>query len=137
MTGLLDTSVVMRYLTGEPATSAAAVARLLDAGEAFVLTDAVILETAFVLRSQYRRSREEIVDVLLALIQHEAIVLDQIEAETMTEALLMCRPSGRVSFGDALIWARAVSRGDAEVVTADHRFPGERIVLRRIGPSAP
>jgi predicted nucleic acid-binding protein len=46
-------------------------------------------------------------------------------------ALLLCRPSGRVSFGDALIWAAARAHPSSAVYSFDERFPPEGIDLRR------
>lgn len=137
MTAHLDTSAVVRYLSGDPRELHEASVALMRSGERFVMSDLVLLEAAYSLTTHYRFDRVDVVDALVAFVQHEAIELDGVDVETAVEALLMCRPSGRVSFGDALIWARAVSRGDAEVVTADRRFPGERVRLRRLEPSAP
>ena len=39
------------------------------------------------------------------------------------EALSLCRASGRTSFADALIWARAEKVGAQQVVTFDRSFP--------------
>ena len=46
-------------------------------------------------------------------------------------ALLLCRPSKRVSFGDALIWAAALASGVRRVYTLDARFSREEI---QVGP---
>lgn len=52
----------------------------------------------------------------------------------MLEALLLCRPSGQVSFADALVWAAARSQANAAVYSLDERFPDEGItVLRSAG----
>lgn len=48
----------------------------------------------------------------------------------MIEALLLCRPSGRTAFADALLWAEArASR--AALYSFDERFPETGIDLRR------
>ncbi len=130
MAALLDTSVVLRYLTQLPADQAAIADALMDSEERFVLTDVAILEASHVLTHRYGHPRETVVDALLALVQHESIECDGIDADLVIEALLLCRPSNRVSFGDALIWARARSRPDGEVVTFDRRFPADGIALR-------
>lgn len=48
--------------------------------------------------------------------------------------LLMCKASGRVSFGDAMIWAAARSHRVPVVYTVDERFPSEGIVRRHEAP---
>ena len=47
---------------------------------------------------------------------------------------MLCRPSGRVSFADALVWAAARSQTDASVYSLDERFPdeGSRAVMRSV-----
>ena len=50
---------------------------------------------------------------------------------TVLQALLFCRPSHRVSFGDAMIWAAARSSGATIVYSLDDRFPSEGIEVRR------
>ena len=55
-----------------------------------------------------------------------------LDKEIIAEALSHCRPSGRVSFADAPVWATAVSSGVRKVYTFDERFPDAAIqVLRR------
>jgi predicted nucleic acid-binding protein len=44
-------------------------------------------------------------------------------------ALLLCRPSRRVSFGDALIWAAALASGVKRVYALDARFPEEELAV--------
>ena len=51
--------------------------------------------------------------------------------EQMIEALQLCRPSGRVSFGDAMIWAVARFTGRA-IFTLDARFPGAGITRHQL-----
>ena len=41
----------------------------------------------------------------------------------------LCRPSGRVLFADALIWAEAVTNG-LNVYTFDRRFPNSGVALQ-------
>lgn len=47
----LDTSCVVRYLTGDPPAMAKRAAQILDAAQALVLSELVLVETAYVLRS--------------------------------------------------------------------------------------
>lgn len=49
--GFLDTSVVVRYLTGDPPEMADRAAALIDAGGALILSELVLIETAYVLES--------------------------------------------------------------------------------------
>ena len=128
---LIDTSVIVRYLTGDPAHLADLSARLIDSETALVVTDVVLLESAYVLGSVYGVPRVQVVDQLIALLRRANIAAFPARKEQMIEALQLCRPSGRVSFGDAMIWAAARFTGRA-VFTLDERFPGEGIATHRL-----
>ena len=43
----------------------------------------------------------------------------------------MCRPSGRVSIADAMIWAAARTDRASAIYTFDRRFPGDGIEIRQ------
>ncbi len=53
------------------------------------------------------------------------------DKDLWARALFLCRPSRRISFGDALIWAAALASGVRRVYTLDGRFPREEI---EVGP---
>jgi predicted nucleic acid-binding protein len=129
----VDTSVVARYLTGEPADLAERASRIFDGDETLYLTDVVIIESAYVLTSVYEIPRAAVVDALMELVQKRNIRIFGFDKGTMLAALLLCRPSGRVSFADAMIWA-AASTVPSGVYTFDSRFPSAGIqVLREPG----
>lgn len=131
MTALLDTSVVVRYLTGDPPGMAARAARIVDGVPGLALTDVVIAEVAYVLSAGYRTPRSAIVDALVALVQKRNIATLSLDKGTVIQALLMCRPSNRVSFADAMIWASARSAGAEAVYSFDERFPERGVEVRR------
>ena len=131
MSELIDTSVIVRYLTGDPAHLADLSAGLIDSETALVVTDVVLLESAYVLGSVYGVPRAQVVDQLIALLRRANIAAFPARKEQMIEALQLCRPSNRVSFGDAMIWAAARFTGHA-VCTLDERFPGEGITKLRL-----
>ena len=132
MSDLIDTSVIVRYLTGDPPHLADLSARLIDSETDLVITDVVLLESAYVLGSVFGVPRERVVDQLVALLRRANIAACPARKEQMIEALQLCRPSGRVSFGDAMIWAVARFTGQA-VCTLDERFPGGGITSHRLG----
>ena len=131
MSRFLDTSIVVRYLTGDPPKLADAAAKVLDGEADLKLTDVVIVETAYVLSKVYGITREVVVDSLIALVQKKNISLYAQEKQRALEALLLCRPSGRVSFADAFIWAAAKTDGAEAIYSLDERFPEEGIEVRR------
>ena len=131
MSGFLDTSVIVRYLMGEPPGLAGRIADIIDTEDGLLVSDVVLAETAYVLTSVYRVPRASVVDHLIDLIQKENISLFSLDKSLALQALLLCRPSGRVSFADALVWAAAHSSGARTVYTLDDRFPKDGLDVRK------
>ena len=131
MSGFLDTSMVVRYLTGDPPGLAEQAARVIDGAEPLHITDLVVAETAYVLTSVYRVTRSVVVDHLLAFVQKQNILPFALDKDLVLQALLLCKPSGRVSFADALVWAAARSSDRKVVYSLDERFPEDGVEVRR------
>jgi predicted nucleic acid-binding protein len=131
MSGLLDTSMVVRYLTGDPPELADQAATVIDEEDGLRLTDVVLAETAYVLSSVYRVPRAIVVDHLIAFLQKQNIEVFGLDKSVVLQALLLCRPSGRVSYADSLIWAAAQSTQEKTVYSLDERFPAEGLDVRR------
>ncbi|MBI2887601.1 MAG: PIN domain-containing protein [Chloroflexi bacterium] len=131
MSGLLDTSMVVRYLTGDPPEMAARAAGVIDSEEDLAVTDGVLMETAYVLTSVYGVERATVVDNLMTFLQKENIGGFGLDKGLLLQALLLCRPSGRVSFADALLWAAARSTNAKVVYSLDERFPSDGVEVRR------
>ena len=128
--GVLDTSFIVRYLTGDPREPAELARQVIDSDLRLGVTDVAIVETAYVLTSLYHKTRGEVADALAALVQRRNIVALGAEKEYVALGLRMCRASRRVSFGDAMIWAAARSRKIPVAYTFDERFPKDGIVRR-------
>lgn len=131
MSGFLDTSVIIRYLTGDLKDMADEAARIIDGVEELMVTDVVLTETAYVLTSVYGLPRAVIVDHLNGLLRRENISTFGLDKGLVLQALLLCRPSARVSFADALVWAAARSSGQDTVYSFDERFPEDGLEVRR------
>ena len=131
MSRLLDTSMLVRYLIGDPPDLADVSAEVIDGEDPLLITDVVLVETAYVLRSVYDVPRQAIVDHLIALLRKANIETFRLDTHLVIEALRLCRPSGRVSFGDALVWAAARSEAGSTVYSLDQRFPDEGITVLR------
>ena len=102
-------------------------ALIIDQDDELPLTDVVLAEAAFVLTSVYDVPREAVVDNLIALLRKENISVFGLDKDLVCQALLLCRPSGRVSFADALVWAAARSTSDKVVYTFDEQFPADGV----------
>jgi predicted nucleic acid-binding protein len=125
----LDTSVLVRYLTGEPPDQAERASALIEADQELRVPVIAVAETAYVLSSVYGVERARVVDVLIDLLARVNITTHELSRERVAEALGLCRHSRRTSFADALIWAAAFTV-DAEVFTFDQRFPSSLITRR-------
>lgn len=124
---LLDTNMVVRYLTGEPPPLADRAAEIIEGEGRLVLSEVVIVEAAYVLSSNYGIPRARIVEALNGLLQRENLRPLHLSKIRIAEALELCRPSGRVSFTDALVWAQALDTGAERVYSFDRRFPDDGV----------
>ena len=131
VSALLDTSMLVLYLTGDPPDLADASAKVIDAEAELLISDVALVETAYVLASTYGVPRETVVDHLIALLRKANTTTFRLPKEHVLEALTLCRPSGRVSFADALIWA-AARAADATIYPLDERFPSVKILTAQL-----
>lgn len=131
MSAFLDTSVLVRYLTDDVPDLAAQAERIIEHASELHVTPVVLAETAHVLRRLYHVPREAIVDHLLALVQQDNIVVAGLDKGYVIAGLYQCRPSGRISIPDALIWATARSAGVRTIYAFDARFPAEGVDVRQ------
>jgi predicted nucleic acid-binding protein len=138
MPAFVDTSVLIRYLVADRPEMVETAQDIVDHTEDLALTDIVLAETAFVLRSFYGLSREVIVERLTELVRKKNIRVHGLRKDTVVKALGMCRPSGRVSPADALLWAVAHEAGSRRapsvVYSFDRRFPTDGVDVRE-GPA--
>lgn len=127
--GLLDTSVVARYLVGDSPEHAACAAALIDSERPLRISLIVLAELGFLLTRFYRIDRFRVVDVLVDLLSRTNIEAHEIPTDLASEALSLCASSGRVSFADAMLWAtaRSIASTGAEIWTFDRSFPAEGI----------
>lgn len=130
MSGYLDTNIIIRYLTGDDVELAEQAAAILTE-EDLILTDGVLAEAGYVLTSLYKMARVTVVDALIELVQSENIRTYPMDKSLTIHALKLCRPSGRVSFTDALLWATVRSSDTRTVYSFDRRFPNDGITLRQ------
>jgi len=129
MTDYLDTSIIIGYLSQDPPERGRLASALIDSNQRLHLSVVALSETAFVLERTLRVPREEVVDSLMHFVRLDNITVVDVDSNYLHEALMMCRPSRRVSFADALIWAVARSRGGRSIYSFDRRFPKDSIHL--------
>ena len=73
MSGFLDTSLVVRYLTRDVPQMADQAAEVIDGQEDLWVDGVILAEIDHVLRSVYRLTRERVVDHLLELVGKQNI----------------------------------------------------------------
>jgi predicted nucleic acid-binding protein len=120
---LLDTSIIVRYLSNDIPALAEPARGLIESDAPLGVTTVALLETAHVLQHPpYAHPRAAVVDALVELLQRENIEGIGVDKMHAAVALLLCRASGTVSFGDALIAATGRSAGINEAYSFDGRF---------------
>lgn len=78
MSAFVDTNVLVRHLTGEPADMAARATAFLATGEDLLLADLIVAETIYVLESFYKAPRAQIADAMRSLVAMDTVVtIDQ------------------------------------------------------------
>jgi predicted nucleic acid-binding protein len=129
MPRFVETSVLIRYLTADPPEMAQRAARLIETDDELCVTDTILVETAHVLRRLYGVAWENVADLLVRLLRRRNIMVHDLDKGTVIAAILLTRPSNRVSVPDALIWAAARCAAPSTVYSFDRRFPHEGIEL--------
>jgi predicted nucleic-acid-binding protein len=128
----LDTNVLLRYLTqDDPAHSARAteiVERRLTAEEPGFVSLVSVLEVVWVLKSLFKRSRQQIANDIEMLLAADTL---EIQNEQEVYYALVALRNGSGTFEDALIGSLGAWRGCSATLTFDEdaakRLPGFRL----------
>ena len=116
----VDTSVVVRYLVGTPASQARRAAALIDDDATEIgISTVVLAECAHVLRSQYEVEQRAIIDALIDLIQRENVRLLGGRADLVVELLVRARGLPARPIPDALVVAAALEADALPLATFD------------------
>lgn len=118
----IDTSVVVRYLVGEPPGQAERAAAVMDGEGDIGISIIVIVEAAHVLRSNYGLARSDILDALIELVSRTTVIPLELPKAGVFEALVRARAFASSPLQDALIAASAREFGAVHVYTFDERF---------------
>ncbi len=131
---LVDTNILLRFLTGEPPAQAAAARQLFisaTAGEIVLDVSPVIVAEAFyTLVSFYKVDRKSATEKLSLLLQQHGVRLRE---ESQVLAALECLQSANVGFADAFLAAGAAEEQVA-VASFDRDF--DRLQVARFEPKA-
>lgn len=128
MTLFLDTSVVLRLLTGQPAEQADSARRILaDATAPVLVSDLVIAESYHALRHHYQVPHIKAVQALALLVNANAVQASGHAAAVLAASARSATSPGLV---DRLILAKCVAQA-GELLTFDHdlaRQPDARLL---------
>ena len=118
---VVDTNVLLRYLTGEPAALAERAQNVLQGAEErrvrLIVTALTVAEVVFVLEHVYRWSRGMIAEGLLKLLA----IFHVPEVAVLERAIGWYRHVRRLHFADAYVAAVAASRA-AAVISFDREL---------------
>jgi len=99
-----------------------AVERAVSAGDCVVVSEAVLVESFWVLQTRYGLSEPEVADRLRAILSAGGV--EPFDARLAETALLVAQRAPALSIVDCLLVARAEAHGDA-VLTFDKRLARE------------
>ena len=129
----IDSSMLVRYFTDDIPEQAEVAERIIESDDLLV-NSVIVSECGCVLTKLYAYPREDVVDTLVAFLLRENVAMPDLPKELAAEALLRCKGSGRVSFGDALIIAAMKARGVKEIYSFDRRLESAGIQVLREPP---
>jgi predicted nucleic acid-binding protein len=126
-TEFLDANPILRYLLGDHAAHSARAAALIESERPLRISLVTLAEVAYVLLRVAGVPRPDAVDAMVELLNRENVSVHEVETDVAIRALLLCRASGQVNFGDAFLWAVARSSAPARVWTFDEHFPADGV----------
>jgi predicted nucleic acid-binding protein len=101
----VDSSVLVRYLVGEPAEQARRAQAVIEGDQPVGIPVVVLLETAHVLRTQYGVERRDVLDTLLELMTRAGVETLGVNRGLIIEALVRARELPGSPLPDALVAA--------------------------------
>ena len=130
MSAFIDTHVLVRHLTGDPAEMAARSTAYLEDESDLLLADLIVAETVYVLESFYEAPRGQVAEAIRSLVAFDSIV-------TVDPALLLraveVHETERLDFGEAYLVACAESSGINAVASFDESI--DRVgTIERVEP---
>lgn len=130
MSAFVDTNVLFRHLTGDPADMAAGATAFLANADELLLADLIVAETIYVLESFYKAPRPQIADAMRSLIAMDTVV-------TIDPALLLRAVEvyevDRIDFAEAYLVAQAESTGVLVIASFDRSIDRVK-TIKRIEP---
>jgi predicted nucleic acid-binding protein len=132
MSAFIDTNIIVRHLTGDPADMAARATTFLESASGLLLTDLVLAEAVYVLESFYHVPHAKVAEAMRSLIAFKAVIT--VDPALLLRALEVYEVD-RLDFAEAYLVASAESSAVNTIVSYDKSI--DRITtVERIEPPA-
>ena len=131
MTAFVDTHILLRHLTGDPAEQAAAATKFLTRASKLFLADVVVAEVVYVLEFFYETPRDKTAELIRSILAFPAIAAANSALLLRTLELYEVH---RLGFANAYLVAQAESSGIGLVASWDKTIDRVRTV-RRVKPT--
>jgi predicted nucleic acid-binding protein len=116
LSAFVDTNILVRHLTGDPADLAARATAYLGSARDMLLTDLIAAETVYVLESFYKAPRDEVAKAMRSLVAFDSVLcVDPALLLRATEVY----ETDRIDFAEAYLVACAESTGVGTVASFD------------------
>lgn len=112
----MDTNVLVRHLTGDPARMAARATAYLAVESDLLLTDLVVAETVYVLESFYEAPRVQVAEAIRSILAFASVV--SIDPALLLRAVEVYE-TDRLDFAEAYLVACAESTGIHRIASFD------------------
>ncbi len=134
MRAFVDTSVLVRHLTGDPPDLAARATRFLAQADELLLADLIVAETVYVLESFYDVERPQVAEAVRAMVSFEALRV--VDPELLLRAVEVYE-TDRLDFAEAYLVAAAERSGVGVVASFDRSIDRITTVTRLEPPNVP
>ena len=130
MTALLDTSVLVRHLTGDPPDLADRATAYLAEAEELILPDLILAEVVYVLESFYEVPRDRVAELARSIIAFGSI--QTVDPGVLLRAVEVYEVH-RIDFSDAYLVSLAETAGVGDIASFDRTI--DRVpTVNRIEP---
>lgn len=116
MSAFVDTNIMVRHLTGDPAEMAVRATAYLQVEPDLLLTDLVVAETVYVLESFYEAPREQVAEPIRSLLAFDSVV--SVDPALLLRAVEVYE-TDRLDFAEAYLVACAESTGVNKIASFD------------------
>ena len=127
-----DTSVVVRYFTGDDPPHAFAAAGLIDSDAELVISTGVVLEIVHVLRTDYGLANPLVATLLVDFLTRDNVTVSDADRASLVAGLSWSKGASAGRIPDAIIAAAADRAGCDAIATFDEAFASPSVPIRLI-----